>query len=596
MTEMRPDLVPTPLLRPDERLDIDIAPPRKPKPSLIGRVPHGLMAGLWVIMTERDPGERGRKVREIAEAMGGLWIKLAQLVALRSDVLPQAFCAELSKLHDRAKGYPFHLLKDVVEKALRLPVHHAFAEFDPVPMAAASIGQVHRARLKRENVDVVVKVIKPNARTQFTQDLRAVRRLAWFLSTFGIASHMQWGKMVGQLSAVMREELDYLVEMSHIKSMRDSVGRHQKSKVVIPRVYPEYCSRDVLVMERLDGVFMSEAIQVMRTEPGRFAAWCHENFVRPHKVARRLLVSTLRQVFEDNLFHGDLHPGNIVLFRHGKVGLIDFGSIGRLEAGFVARYRGFLGALGTRDFVKAADMSLMLSPSLPPSLDLEDYRARMAGALEEWSVRAGARHLPYHERSFNSLSQAMAKINADTRLEPDWSLLKLGRTWATLDASLYHLDPRLDHGKVMAAYGVQYQLRQLKSLPRLLLGLPGMAMEYSAILAPQIRESSLSMRKAMSMSGHIVAMLSTVASWVVFGGAIGAAWLYLEAKHEGTHVHGLVDDTVGLVAEPILLELVDEAQTLNHGHWGLILAGLAVFALMFRRMRRIAQETGKVRR
>lgn len=597
MSRMRPDIVPTPLLHAQEKAPVKVLP-TEGATAVPGfaRVLRGLFAVVWTLMTVRAPAERGIRIRQTAQDMGGLWIKLAQLVALRSDVLPPDFCAELSKLHDRADGFPFEDLRAVVEKALRLPLNSAFSEFDTTPLAAASIGQVHRARLKREDVAVVVKIIKPNARALFKKDLKAVSRLAWALSTLGIARHMQWHKMVGQLSSVMRDELDYLVEMSHIKAMRESLARHTKNKVILPKVYSPYCSSDVLVMEYLDGVFMSDVIQVMRTEPGRFTMWCKENFIRPSKVARRLLVSTFRQVFEDNLFHGDLHPGNIVLFRNGKVGLIDFGSIGRLESGFVARYRAFLGALGTRDFVKAADMSLMLSPSLPPGLDIDRYRARMAAALEEWSVRANAKHLPYHERSLNALAQSMAEINGAIQLEPDWSLLKLGRTWATLDASLYHLDPHLDHGKAMTEYGTQYALRQLRALPGVLMGLPGMAAEYSAILAPQVRRSIFTMRSATSLGARMIAMLSSVASWVLGGGILVGIWLYLESHHEGTTVHGLIDNTIGLAIEPALMHLVDEGQALTHGHWAWLLVGLFGAVLLFRRMRRMAVESGRAQR
>ncbi len=270
--------------------------------------------------TDLDPpvSATARALRLALSEAGVTFVKLGQTLSTRSDLLPEAFVTELSALHSDVPPQPWATVRATLEAELGGPVEETFERFDERPLAAASVGQVHAARL-RGGDEVVVKVQRSDARAQVTADLDIVLRLAGWLDR-----RTTWARRVGlrELGAgfaeALEEELDFTVELGNVQAV--AATRPPGSAVRIPRVHPGPSTRRVLVMERLPGLPLSQAHHVV-------AAFSDE---RRHELAAALLSTVLSQIVVGGVFHADLHAGN-VLVDGDRLGLLDFGSVGRLD-------------------------------------------------------------------------------------------------------------------------------------------------------------------------------------------------------------------------------------------------------------------------
>ncbi|KOX20985.1 ubiquinone biosynthesis protein UbiB [Saccharothrix sp. NRRL B-16348] len=263
---------------------------------------------------ERTDTRLARSLRLALEEGGVTFVKLGQVLSTRPDLLPPDVVDELTLLQDKVPAAPWPAVREVLVAELGQPPEDVFAEFDERPIAAASVAQVHRARLK-SGEDVVVKVQRPGVRRVAEGDLDIVNRLASTLH-----DKTRWGKAIGVrdlaagFSAALREELDFRVEARNLAAVR---AASDGADVVLPAVHEDLCTARVLVMQRLDGV------------PVRSASM---ESVDRDALARTLLDTLLRQVMVNGVFHADPHPGNIMLLGDGRLGMLDFGSVGRIDA------------------------------------------------------------------------------------------------------------------------------------------------------------------------------------------------------------------------------------------------------------------------
>ncbi|MEJ2857728.1 MULTISPECIES: ABC1 kinase family protein [unclassified Saccharothrix] len=272
---------------------------------------HGL--GPYLRGRERTDTRVARSLRLALEEAGVTFVKLGQVLSTRPDLLPADVVDELTLLQDKVPAAPWPAVREVLVAEIGAP-EDVFAEFDQTPIAAASVAQVHRARLK-SGEEVVVKVQRPGVRWVAEGDLDIVNRLAATLH-----GRTRWGRAIGVrdlaagFSAALREELDFRVEARNLVAVRAASG---EDGVVLPRAHEDLCTARVLVMDRLDGVPLRSAPLGSVDRDG---------------LARSLLDVLLRQVMLNGVFHADPHPGNIMLLRDGRLGLLDFGSVGRIDA------------------------------------------------------------------------------------------------------------------------------------------------------------------------------------------------------------------------------------------------------------------------
>jgi ubiquinone biosynthesis protein len=458
-----PTLTPTRLVHPTERPPVEIvtaAPePRFPTLRTSYRFLRWALHGLWLRVTGRsDRAAQARRLRRLFDDLGGFWIKVGQLMSLRIDLFSPELCRELSTLQDRANGFSFEIARRIAEDSLGVPLGQVFDSFEEMPFAAASIGQLHKAHLKHEDVWVAVKIQRPYVADAVANELALVRRVTRLLDALSIQPHVRWTDFHWELQHILEEEVDYRFEASNLRRMRKTLRRHN---IFVPRVFDQYSSRHVLVMEFVEGALMADYLRLTKTDPARLSSWLAENNIEPALLARRLALSMLRQAFEDNLYHGDLHPGNIILLRDSRVVLVDFGTVSFIEREYLEKFRLYLRSLANFDYDKAADLIFLLSATLP-SRDLERVKEEMVRALRAWGARTFVRQLPYPEKSVDNAWLELSKIYHHHKCTFAWEALRIRRAFTTLDASLMELDPAANVTKLLAQYFRRAERRTLR--------------------------------------------------------------------------------------------------------------------------------------
>lgn len=379
-----------------------------------------------------------RSLREALTEGGVTFVKLGQMLATRPDLLPMAYIEELSRLHNKVPAEPWDAVRPVVEDELGRPVGQVFASIDEQPLAAASVAQIHLARLA-DGTQVVVKIQRPRARAQATADLDIVRRLARLLD-----ARADWARNLGVLDLVdgfaeaLDEELDYRIELANMLAVAAA-----SRDVVVPRPYPELSGRHVLVMEYLLGQPLSDAAGLLRT----FTA------EQRTAMAEHLLTAVLRQVMVSGVFHADLHPGNIVIDADAGVGLLDFGSVGRLDRGARTSLSTLLLAFERQDAIAATDALIDLLDAPP---DLDDR------ALERQLGQLMLRHGAGVGGAGNAdLFLALFKLVLAHRLSVPSGVAAAFRALGALEGSLQRIAEDLDLVAVARAQGGALMAQQL---------------------------------------------------------------------------------------------------------------------------------------
>ncbi len=516
-------LIPTPLVLEKEVKPIEIVEPKDPKfreAMIWFYIGRWILGTVWMKITGRDSAAiSARRVRELMEELGFLWIKFGQLISLRDDFLSDELCEELSKLQHRVHGFPPEISRRTIEEELGGPVEQFFEDFEEYPFAAASISQVHRARLKENGVDVAVKVMRPGAIEIFDKDMNFFRFIFKTLDKVPSLSYFRLSEGLWELERIVSEEMDYRYEVSNIRRFRKNTRKHKN--IYIPKPFTQYCTGQVLVMEMIKGTLMSDYLRMRKQDPARVDTWLQENHVKPKRVAKHLLFSLMRQMFEENMFHGDLHPGNIILLRNNHVALIDLGCLGTLGQHFLKIYLAFMRALSTGEYHKTADLFLALMPQLP-SRDFAHLKQRLVRTLRAWEMRSHLKNIPYHEKSIVSASGDLGRLISEYQISMTWTSTRIDRTYATLDASLNDLIPEANYPKL---YGEYFKERGERTLRRMFSAktvrstvreLPEQIGEMQFYLEPVIRRMGMVFSGGLSKISHVLAFACKTGARAMF--------------------------------------------------------------------------------
>ncbi|MEG4343150.1 AarF/ABC1/UbiB kinase family protein [Microcoleus sp. A003_D6] len=467
-----------------------------------------------------------RDLRYAIERLGGLMVKAGQLLSLRLDLLPLEVCEELAKLQDRSRGFSFDHVKRVIQEDLGMALEEAFTEFEEKPFAAASISQVHRARISNVQGIVVVKVLRPDAEKNFGQDLRLIKFMLSALKNSGFQSYLDWDGMSAEIEQMVREEMDYRYEAANIERMDRTLREHD---IYVPTLILSHSRRRILTTEYVPGILMSDYIRASKTDPDRLDTILRLNNIDPALVGQRLFESFFRQMLEDNLFHGDLHPGNIMLLRDSRICLIDLGAVGSLDAHFLRYYQRSLRALGERDYDRALDYSLMLSDSLPGD-NIEGIKAQLIQCYRQWDAKMNIRSLSYHEKSVGAIGVAVGAVMRKNRVSSSWQLLRVFRTWGLMDASLNYLLPNADYMGLIGGYflsateRVQNRAKQIGAF-EIIAHLTDRLSEFSDLTFLSLREKAVR-RHVVSEKGFLATIASELGK-ILWCGIILAVWVFL---------------------------------------------------------------------
>lgn len=412
--------------------------------------------------TADAPSEASRadRVRMALEHLGPTFVKLGQILATRSDLLPSEWTQALQQLHSHAATLPWADIEPLIEQSLGQPLAQVFQDFDPVPLASASMAQVYRARLRPSNVEmpsdsaatdaieVVVKVQRPGLRVQMQADLRLLAHLASL-------AQQQWPQLARyrpqevtqQLGLALKEELDFGIEAHNGDSVAQKFAG--QPHIVIPRIHWQVSSAKLLVQDFVAGVPAS----AVPAHPELDGA----------TLALRGAQAFLQMVLRDGLFHGDPHPGNLLALPGNRVAFIDFGMVGRLSPKRRLQMLGLMRAL-----VEGQSSSLAMV-LLDWAAESDDGVVPMpsAGKVEAAVERFVARHGPDHRNGRSlKLSEALQDFmgmarEAGVMLPADMAMLF--KAFITADQVLLQLDPHFDVVRT-ATPMVREQLLQRYSL------------------------------------------------------------------------------------------------------------------------------------
>ncbi|MFG3255803.1 ABC1 kinase family protein [Streptomyces sp. NPDC048172] len=358
-------------------------------------------------------------LRRTLEESGVTFVKLGQLLSTRRDLLPPEFIDELSKLQNEVPPAPWAQVREQLEAELGAAPEECFKDFDPTPLAAASIAQVHRATLA-DGRPVVVKVRRPGIVRVVDRDLDIVRRMARTLQR-----RFAWARTIGAADLAegfadsLREELDFRAEARNLATV--AAAGAGRSPVRLPRVHEELTTARVLVMEALDGIPLGSADAALTARGTDREA-----------LARTLLDVLLRQIMVDGVFHADPHPGNILLLPDDSLALIDFGSVGRLDTQLQGSLQRLLLGIDQRDPAGVRDAFVEI-------MDRSD--AVDGESLERSLGRFMARHLgPGLTPDVEMFTDLFRIVSAHGVAVPA-EVAAVFRALATLEGTLAHLAP-----------------------------------------------------------------------------------------------------------------------------------------------------------
>ncbi len=367
---------------------------------------------------ERSTEATGVRLRRLLEDAGGVSVKLGQIAATRVDLISPELAAELAQLQNRVRPEVVERIQPVLEAELGQPVDEMFSEFDWEPLAAASIGQTYRARL-RTGEPVVVKVQRPGIEDVMERDLAALALVANLVqrrTAFGQSTRS--GEVLDQFARSLRAELDFLREADAMDEMRTLLG--PDSVVRIPRVHKELCTRRLLVQERFEGFTVADGEALAASGYDRAA------------LADDLLRSMLEQILTVGFFHADPHPGNVFVLEGGTLGMIDFGAVGRLDPIQQKAMVDLMAALARRDVELLRDgveRVAEMAEAVPPERLERSFARLMAD-----HVRPGGAVDP-------SILQDLVATLSEFGIRLPGDLVILSRALVTLDGTLGIISP-----------------------------------------------------------------------------------------------------------------------------------------------------------
>ena len=364
---------------------------------------------------------RPERVRMAIETLGPTFVKLGQILATRSDLLPGEWTQALEQLHNQATPLPWEVMQPHIEAQLGLPIAEAFVHFDTTPLAAASIAQVYRATLRSEDGalrEVVVKVQRPGIRAGLEADARLLRHVAFLVEErFPQLERYRPADVARQVSDALQEELDFTIEGQHTELVAQAFAT--QPEIAIARIYWEFSGPQLLVQDWLDGT------------PANLAS-AQPQFDGP-VLAERGARAFLQMVLRDGLFHADPHPGNVFALPGNRVGFIDFGLVGHLSP---HRRDQFLVLL--RAMVEA-DADGMVMVLLEWTGDARADIALMESAVERYVAQRGTGPLALAKAITEFMDLAR---EAQIAMPPDMALLF--KALITADRVLLQLDPAFD--------------------------------------------------------------------------------------------------------------------------------------------------------
>jgi ubiquinone biosynthesis protein len=405
----------------------------------IGDLPAELIADEGTGRATVQPG--AEDFAKDLEALGPTFVKLGQVLSSRSDLLPVSYVAALARLQDDVDPFAFAEVEAIIERELGVRLSKAFSEFESTPLAAASLGQVHRATL-RDGRQVVVKVQRPGIQEVIADDLSALAAAAALLDGHtAIGRHYQFTTLVEEFGKSLSRELDYRLEAQNLVELGSILERFES--IVVPQPVRDFTCAKVLTMDYVRGRKVTKIQPLARLELDGAA------------LADELFRAYLHQVLVAGFFHADPHPGNVFLTDDGRLALLDLGMVGRLSPHLQERLLRLLLAASEGRGEEAADIAAAIGEKLP---DYDEALFRRAITTLVTDNRATA----LQQIALGNLMLELTRkgTEAGVRLPPELALL--GKTLLHLDEIGRALDPQFDPNEAIRRHAAEITSERLK--------------------------------------------------------------------------------------------------------------------------------------
>jgi predicted unusual protein kinase regulating ubiquinone biosynthesis (AarF/ABC1/UbiB family) len=458
---------------------------------------------------DRDAGGDADELASDVERLGPTFVKLGQLLSTRADLLKPAYAEALARLQDDVAPFPFAEVVRIVEGELQVRLSKAFTSFDEAPIAAASLGQVHRAVL-RDGRQVAVKVQRPGVREQVAQDLETLGDVASLLERFSsVTRSVDVQALLEQFRMTILAELDYQQEAHNMsvlaRHLRDVPG------VLVPLPVEDYTTGRVLTMDYVPGTKITAVSPVEWTE------------VDGRALAEALFRAYLQQILVDGFFHADPHPGNVLLTTDHRLGLVDVGMIGRLSTALQERLFRLLLAIADGDDAEAALVVVALGERLD-GFDEASMRRSVTALVSQRDHRAEGLNV-----GRVMLDLARTAYRCGLRMPAELPLL--GKTLLNLHDIGHVLDPAFDMERALRRHATALMRRRMKKSARpthwlpALLGLRELALrlpERANRILDALAANDVRLKVEVIDHGSIIDGLQKVANRIALGAVLAA--------------------------------------------------------------------------
>ncbi|MDX6384107.1 MAG: hypothetical protein QOK48_1680 [Blastocatellia bacterium] len=383
------------------------------------------------------------KAEELAddlEKLGPTFIKLGQLLSTRADLLPEPYLEALARLQDHIEPFSFDQVEQIVSSELGGRISKLFSEFDREPTAAASLAQVHRARM-RDGRLVVVKVQRPGVREVIVEDLESLESIAEFIDAHTeVGKRYEFSNMLSELRQSLLRELDFKSEASNLQRLRSALREYEQ--IIIPEPIEDFTTSRVLTMDYIAGKKITTLSPLRLIELDGAA------------LSDELFRAYLKQILVDGFFHADPHPGNVFLTDDDRIALIDLGMVGHISATFQENLLRLLLAISEGRGDEAAEVSIKMGEP-KPNFDEQDFRRRVASLV--------AQHADSTMKNIDAghVALEITRISADCwfRLPVEFTLI--AKALLNLDRVVYTLAPDFDPNEVIRSEATSILLRRL---------------------------------------------------------------------------------------------------------------------------------------